>query len=222
MEYFQEEQSWIFIRSGVRASFFSTLRGLATKPILAAYRKVLNAFSEDVYAFGEAYGALCERIYKFDDAGDRILRLIQCDNNALTAALDNPAPVVLDATTRDLETLSALIALSGRDLICEARLAFPNDRDALESLPEFPAGKPLPFTTGAQLAQYYRENGYGFFATASFFTVDQNNGLAAIEQADPIRLSDLKGYARQKDQVITNTLAFLENPPGQHHSPLRR
>lgn len=83
----------------VRASFFSTLRGLATKPILAAYRKVLNAFSEDVYAFGEAYGALCERIYKFDDAGDRILRLIQCDNNALTAALDNPAPVVLDATT---------------------------------------------------------------------------------------------------------------------------
>ncbi|MBP3311788.1 MAG: hypothetical protein J6L72_06075, partial [Butyricicoccus sp.] len=74
----------------VRASFLSTLRGLSNKPILVAYRKVLHAFSEDVYAFGEAYGALCERIYKFDDAGERILHLIQCDNNALTATLDNP------------------------------------------------------------------------------------------------------------------------------------
>lgn len=200
----------------VRASFLSTLRGLSNKPILVAYRKVLHAFSEDVYAFGEAYGALCERIYKFDDAGERILHLIQCDNNALTATLNNPPAVVLDATTRDLETLSALIALSGRDLICEARLAFPDDCDALECLPEFPAGKPLPFTTGAQLADYYRENGYGFFAKASFFTVDQNGDLSAIEQADPIRLSDLKGYARQKDQVITNTLAFLENRPANN------
>ena len=38
----------------------------------------------------------------------------------------------------------------------------------------------------------------------------------AVEQADPIRLSDLKGYARQKDQVITNTLAFLENRPANN------
>ena len=112
--------------------------------------------------------------------------------------------------------MSALIALRGLDLICEARLAFPDDCDALEMLPDFPAGKPLPFTTGAQLAAYYRENGYGFFAKASFFTVGKNNDIIAIEQADSIRLSDLKGYARQKDQVITNTLAFLESRPANN------
>ena len=200
----------------VRASFLSTLRGLAGKPIVTAYRNVLHALSQDVYAFGEAYGALCARIYQYDDAGERILHLIECDNNALTASLDNPSSVVLEATTRDLETLSALIALRGLDLICEARLAFPDDCDALEMLPDFPAGKPLPFTTGAQLAAYYRENGYGFFAKASFFTVGKNNDIIAIEQADSIRLSDLKGYARQKDQVITNTLAFLENRPANN------
>ena len=75
----------------VRASFLSTLRGLADKPILSAYREVLHALSQDVYTFGEAYGALCERIYQYDDAGERILHLIECDNNALTASLDNPS-----------------------------------------------------------------------------------------------------------------------------------
>lgn len=80
-----------------------------------------------------------------------------------------------------------------------------------KACPNFRPASPFPLQQARSSHQYYRENGYGFFATASFFTVDQNNGLAAIEQADPIRLSDLKGYARQKDQVITNTLAFLEN-----------
>ena len=200
----------------VRASFLSTLRSLNQKPIVAAYNKVLHALSKDVYAFGEAYGALCERIYKFDDAGVRILHLIESDCNALTDSLDQPQQVVLDATTHDLETLSALIRLSGQDLICEARRAFPDDCGTLQNLPEFPSGQPLPFETGEQLAAYYREHGYGFFSKASFFTVSENGELSAVQQADPIRLSDLKGYARQKDQVITNTLAFLENRPANN------
>ena len=200
----------------VRIAFLSALRNLSDKPLLQAYRKVLRAYGEDIFTFGEAYGALCDYIYLTGDTGNEMLRLISCDSNALTASLEQPHAAVLDAVTRDLETLSAVLALSGRDLIAEARLTFPNNCDALDCLPDFPAGKALPFTNGAQLAAYYRENGYGFFAKASFFTVNKNAVLQAVSQPDSIRLSDLKGYARQKDQVITNTLAFLENRPANN------
>lgn len=200
----------------VRIAFLSTLRNLSAKPLLQAYGKALHACGEDIFAFGQAYGALCDYIYRIGDPGAEMLRLIQCDNNALTAALADPSAEVLDAATRDLETLSAVLALTGRDLLSEARLAFPDNIDALDCLPDFPHGKPLPFTRGEQLAEYYRANGYGFFAKASFFTASKDKGFEVVEQPDPIRLTDLKGYARQKDQVITNTLAFLENRPSNN------
>jgi hypothetical protein len=200
----------------VRTSFLSVLRSLAGKPIITAYKKVLQSLSQDVFTFGEAYGALCERIYQFGDAGTRILHLVQCDSNVLTATLEHPSQQVLDATTSDLQTLSAMLSLSGEDFLNQAQTAFPNDKAALAGLPVFPAGKPLPFQTGTELAAYYRENGYGYFAKASFFTISKNREILAIKQPDPIRLHDLKGYARQKEQVITNTLAFLEKRPANN------
>ncbi len=195
----------------VRIAFLSTLRSLSDKPLLQAYRKVLHAYSENIFTFGEAYGALCDHIYRTGDPGHEMLQSIQCDCNALTDTLDKPNPAVLDAATRDLETLRAVLALCGHDLIDQARQTFPDAGNALDCLPDFPRGKELPFTSGDQLAEYYRNNGYGLFAKASFFTAGLSGEFEAVLHPDPIRLTDLKGYVRQKDQVITNTLAFLEN-----------
>ena len=195
----------------VHISFLSTLRNLSDKPLLQAYRNVLHAYNADVFTFGEAYGALCDYIYRTGDPGEEMLRLIQCDSNALTASLDQPEAAVLDAATHDLETLSALLHLTGRELLTEAAKMFPDDQNSLQALPDFIAGKALPFTNGAELADFYRQNGYGFFAKACFFTASKNGGLEAVSHPDPIHLADLKGYARQKEQVIANTQAFLEN-----------
>lgn len=197
----------------LRIAFLSTLRNLLQKPLLAAYLDVLHALSGDVYAFGQAYGALCDHIYRTGDAGEELCQLIACDDNALTLSLGQPQQTVLDATTCDLETLSALLALSGRDFISAARLSFPDAREVLSTLPDFATGKALPFTGGTQLASHYQRNGYGFFAKANFFTALYNGQISPIMRPDSIKLSDLKGYARQKDQVIANTMAFLEGRP---------
>lgn len=200
----------------MRISLLSALRSLREKPLLTAYYNVLHALSEDVFAFAQAYGALCEHIYRSGDQGEELYQLILSDDNALTAALPHPQQSVLDAVTCDLETLSALISLSGEALRAAALEAFPDSCKAFDALSGFSAGKVLPFTTGAQLSAYYSENGFGFFAKANFFTVGRNGQLSPIMHPDTTKLSDLKGYGRQKDQIITNTISFLEGRPANN------
>ncbi len=199
-----------------RLCCLSVLRNLQDEPLLQAYRRVLGAYSADVLTFCDAYGALCDHIYRAGDTGRWMRRRIQCSSNALTGSLTQPSPAVLQAVTRDLETLSALLALTGRDLAAQACLAFPNDAGTLAYLPDFPAGKPLPFTNGDQLRGFYQQFGYGFFAKSNCFTVGPEGEILAVSRPDPIRLTDLKGYARQKEQVVANTLAFLDDRPSNN------
>lgn len=200
----------------IRIAFVSTLRSLLQNPLLIAYQNALDSLSKDILSFGQAYGALCDRIYRTGDTGEALLQSIACDDNALTLSLEHPQRAVLDAATQDLGTLSALIALSGQDFLTAARQCFPEAGHALDSMPDFASGKALPFTSGDQLASYYQENGHGSFAKSISFTVGKNGQIHPIMQPDLIKLSDLKGYERQKEQVITNTLAFLEGRPSNN------
>lgn len=188
-------------------SFLSVLEGLTDLPLLQRYRNVLEA--GDSTAFGWEYGALCKQIYRIGDVRQAFLEAVHCDENPLNARLDSPSPYVLDAATHDLAALNGLLALSGGDLLRMAREAFPDLKESIEGLPTFPASEPLPFSTGEELAGYYRANGYGTFACATAFTVQPGGALQPVPHPDPIRLSDLPGYARQKKAILTNTLAFL-------------
>ena len=104
--------------------------------------------------------------------------------------------------------LNGLLALSGSQLCEAAALHF--DADALRSRPDFAPSAALPFTTGAELAGYYRSEGYGFFAQSSAFSMQDDGSALPIVHPDTIRLHDLPGYERQKKQVLQNTRAFLD------------
>ncbi|WP_307720910.1 ATP-binding protein [Caldicellulosiruptor changbaiensis] len=58
------------------------------------------------------------------------------------------------------------------------------------------------------LAYFHSKNGFGIFAKYKGFIWDGKN-LKCIESLDPIRLSDLVYYERQKKIVVENTIAFL-------------
>ena len=188
-------------------SFFSVLEGLTDNPFVQHCRYVLEA--NDSAAFGREYGALCNLIYRTGDVRQALLEAVHCDENALNTRLDAPTPYVLNAATHDLSVLNDLLALSGDDLLRMARKTFPELKDSTENLPTFPASEPLPFTTGEALAAYYRAHGFGAFACANAFTMQAGGIIQPIPHPDPIRLTDLPGYKRQKKAILTNTLAFL-------------
>ena len=186
----------------------SVLRGLQQHPLVRAYLEVFDALGRTAEEFAAAYGALCQAQFACRDAARALLDAVHFDVNTLTDTIDGPAPAVLGAATHDIEALCALLALDGAALksAAAARLGTP----ALTGLSDFPAAAPLPFRDGAALASYYRAQGYGFFAQSSAFAVRDDGQVSPITHPDTIRLRDLPGYERQKQQILKNTLAFLD------------
>nr|WP_297171683.1 ATP-binding protein [uncultured Agathobaculum sp.] len=192
----------------LRLCGLAVLRGLHSHPLVHAYLDTLSALGRSADEFASCYGALCQAQFACRDASQAILDAVHFDLNALTDTIDDPAPALLAATTRDIETLNALLALDGAALksAAAARMGAP----ALGDLPDFTPSVPLPFQDGAALAAYYRAHGYGFYAQSSAFAVQEDGTVATITHPDAIRLRDLPGYERQKQQILQNTLAFLD------------
>ena len=174
----------------LRLHALSVLRGVLRLPLVNAYAETLSAFDRSAADFADRYGALCAARFACGDISR------------------SPADALLAAATHDIEVLNGLLALSGSQLCEAAALHF--DADALRSLPDFAPSAALPFTTGAELAGYYRGEGYGFFAQSSAFSMQDDGSALPIVHPDTIRLHDLPGYERQKKQVLQNTRAFLD------------
>lgn len=192
----------------LRLRALSVLRGLQKHPLVHAYLDAFDALNQSAEAFAARYGALCAAQFACGDASRAVLDAVHFDVNTLTDTIDAPAPALLDAATHDIEVLNALLALDGAAL--KAAAAGRHNAPALLTLPDFPAGASLPFRDGAALASFYRAQGYGFFAQSSAFAVQDDGTVAPIVHPDAIRLRDLPGYERQKQQILQNTLAFLD------------
>ena len=66
----------------------------------------------------------------------------------------------------------------------------------------------------ACFVEYYKKYGYGDIAAYRAFK--WANKLAGIQHFESIRLNDLIGYADQKELLIKNTRAFIENKPANN------
>ncbi len=80
---------------------------------------------------------------------------------------------------------------------------------------------PLPVwkTNPVDFSAAYKERianlgrvGYGIFSKHHMFTI-QGTAIVPASFPDPIRLSDLKGYARERAAVLQNTLSLLKGGP---------
>ncbi|MGI6180476.1 MAG: ATP-binding protein [Agathobaculum sp.] len=191
----------------LRVRALSVLRGLLSNPLVAAYAGALQALSLDPASFADRYGTLCATLFACGNPSRTVLDAVHFDVNPMTDTIDAPAPTLLYAATHDIEVLNALLALDGASLKNAAAAAL--GAPALRTLPDFPAAEPLPFADGAALAGYYRAEGYGFFAQSSAFAMQDDGTTVPVLHPDGVRLHDLPGYARQKEQILRNTRAFL-------------
>ena len=192
----------------LRVRALSVLRGLQRHPFVSSYLAVFDALKTDDADFARAYGALCAQIFACGDVSRAMLDAVHFDVNTMTDTLDAPSATLLGAATHDIQALNALLALDGNTLKSAAAGVYR--MPALRDLPDYPAAAPLPFRDGAALASFYRAQGDGFFAQASAFAVQDDGTVAPIRHPDAIRLRDLPGYERQKQQILKNTRAFLD------------
>ncbi len=62
------------------------------------------------------------------------------------------------------------------------------------------------------VTDFYKDFGVGIFGLNKAFRLKENDtfGFKAINNMEEVHLSDLIGYERQKEQLVENTLAFVE------------
>ncbi len=198
----------------IRLSLLSSLRNLLDTPIISAYNTVFNAKTS--YEFTNSYAALCHKIYSMEDVCQAVVNDISCDENALTANLENPNQDIVKSITLDLQTISEILKLKTNDFAKYIENTFPELASCLDFMPNLPKCKEFPFSNCNELLEHYKANGFGFFAKSSSFTVNENGKILPVLCPDAITLSELKGYKRQRDQVIANTVAFLNKKPANN------
>ncbi len=154
-----------------------------------------------------------------------VSKLILTDDNAFTKAaagdaLDKLDNSVMDAVKSDLIKLEEIASLSAEDIIKAEK--YSEVEEILQTMPSWNAdGRAMyPLTTGwssqiDKLIAFHKENGYGNYAKFVAFSW-RDNDFVPITSLSQMRLADLKNYERQRQQVIDNTLAFLDGLPANN------
>lgn len=154
-----------------------------------------------------------------------ISKLILTDDNVFTKAAasgtaDELGKNIIDGVKNDLKKLEEIASLTFFDIFTAVK---NNDiQEILETMPKWTADgcamAPLTKDWCSQLdalKAFHKTNGYGKYAKYAAFTW-RDKDFVPITALDPIRLTDLKNYERQRSQVLDNTLAFLDNLPANN------
>ncbi len=137
--------------------------------------------------------------------------LIYSGSPLLTECAKNPTELRKKAVECDLRIISKICEYTSDRLKIQLSDAYNNR--AFTGLPDFEKGS---FNyTAEDFIEFTRNNGSGIFAKYKGFSFSDGE-LHPVENTDPIRLRDLKNYEAQRNQVVENTICFLNGKPAQN------
>lgn len=154
-----------------------------------------------------------------------VSKLILTDDNVFTKSAaagssDELDTSIMQGVKSDLIKLEEIASISSKDIISAEK-----SEDLEEILNTMPSwcengAAMLPLTTAwaehiDDIIAFHKENGYGNYAKYVAFNW-RDNDFVPITSLSGICLTDLKNYERQRQQVIDNTLAFLEGLPANN------
>ena len=192
-------------------------RALLGDPVVAK----LAALTDRLEAADDTIAPLCDAVAAFEAAlfahttnlGDYLSNAVLetetfCVRQAAAGQL---SPVMEAALNSELNFLQKLCGLT-LDALLEAA-----DRQSRE-LAFLPRWEARQLDLTAAYNQRMREagkKGYGMFAKHHVFTVE-NGQLVPVKYPDPQKLSELPGYEKEREKVITNTRALLAGSPANN------
>lgn len=136
--------------------------------------------------------------------------LVFSDSPILAECAKNLTEPRREAVEHDVAVIAEIAKTVSREL--KTRLSAQYSDFDFMSLPYFDSGD---FSyTAEYFIHYVKVHGNGMFAKYKAFTFDGE--LRPIENTDGIRLTDLKNYEAQRQQVVDNTLCFLRGKSAQN------
>ncbi len=187
-----------------RLATLSIFRKLLNDPVVAGLMAYLE--NPSAYLYAEFVSAL------YGANGGNISEYIKeiCENSENTYVKtvgrgEEPPKYMLDALLEELATLQTVADLTSKKLSAAA--------DYSGFLPEF-------CNSALNLAESYvhrveniSKYGYGIYAKNRMFYIDESGNIVPVHNPDKTLLSDLIDYEHERQIIIDNTKALLDNKP---------
>ena len=161
-----------------------------------------------------AYSALLSHTLQKGSLGDALQREILADDNIFAQESTKRPFAEISETLRaaaahDMACLNRILEQCSAEEILRSAAEKPGfDKDFVLSLPRFDAGPAFDLHDALGLHAFYRRNGFGFFAQNAV-SIYKHHEIIGVRHPDPVRLTDLKGYEKQKNIILNNTDLFL-------------
>lgn len=196
------------------AQSLTVLKSITDSDIFRLTSNIIKSYKQDVNHFCCAYTDLCKSVFENGPISNQFYNELVYDDNvfarySIKNYYDDIPHYIVEAVDFDLKTIGELSDIKANELIKNAQEIFKEDSDFIKGLPEFPNDSNMVVSNSKILYELYLENGYGYFARGKAFSV-KDGKTVPIKNTDEIRLSDLKGYERQKSIILENTTAFLD------------
>jgi len=183
-------------------------RGLLDDAAIKGLRALLSGEGKRLAEKIDDYSFFVSRLFaETEDLTKYIWSRIRKDQNSYVlrkARKEMVDPVLEECLLNELGILEEIAQLNAREV--KRSIGYEG------FLPEWKNGKADYVREYALFIQNVSKLGYGVFSGRRMFTVE-NSGIVPVEYPDPVTLSDLKGYARERKAVIDNTLALLDGKP---------
>lgn len=182
-------------------------RGLNEDKVIKKLGLLLRAEDGDTAEQVERYAAFAERLLCEDRSLTRyILRCVLEHENVYVTkrAAGDDVSYLEECLENELKLLQQISRVEPEDI--KRHIAYGG------YLPGWETGEEDFISAYRQRMGSLGTLGYGMFSKYHAFTV-KNGALAPVAWPDPVTLRDLKGYEKQRQAVMDNTLALLEGRP---------
>lgn len=177
--------------------------------VLKKLNKSLNCASAQV-----EYASLCRKLYKRagGDLSQYVLQLVKSDDNVYlekTSKGEKIPQCLKDAMQSDLKILQSIA-----DTTCDEISSY---QAWGENAPRFETSNVDIKSTFDAMNENVKTRGFGIWSQSIMFELDNSTGqIVPVKHADTTSLANLFDYNRERQIVIDNTLAFLDNKPAQN------
>lgn len=189
-----------------RARAVTVFKNAINDKCISSLMSLLACDENDEKSFLKHYTDFASALYEVtDDLSKYINSLLLDDENIYVkkAAIDNVSPFIKTAVENELLFFEALAQIKSDDFkSIYNSIALPQWTNSNISIKEEYEKKISAIKT----------TGYGIYATHRMFLY-KDSQIIPVKYPDPQRLSQMSGYELERQKVIDNTMALLNNKP---------
>ena len=190
----------------LRLCMSSVFRAVISKPLFASFASYAKSTVADEKI--KAYAAFVSEIYSAGGTlTDLVFRIVSEDENVYikSRAHDKSvSPVIKEAVKSELEVFSEFAALTPDIFADDMGISFvsPFASRKMDFYKEYEA----------RISEVHKY-GYGIFSSYCMFRLSDEKIIEPIVSADKTSVDKFVGYESEREQVIQNTIAFIEGRP---------